>query len=323
MKLVIRRTLFALLGVIAAVIVYHQFARPDRNLDASLPKSGYIVTTIAQLSEPLARITANCKKIARVESLLGSGTDPHLYRLTRADVLKLRNADMIFYVGHKLEAQMEELLHSLGETKPVHALGAQLPPSLFLEVAPDIYDPHLWMDPNLWRQVLASAANTIADAFPDCRHHIQQGLRNYALNLQQLDQRIVDLFAKLPAERRMLVTSHDAFGYFGRRYDLQVMALQGISTDRQISVGQVDELVEQLIAKKVQVVFTESSISSRDMRAVIEGAASRGWQLRLGGTLYSDAMGAEGTEEATYIGMLVHNVRLIADSFDMKFVLRD
>lgn len=306
-----------------AAVVYPQFAGSDRAPDAVEPHGGYIVTTIAQLSEPLTRITAGCGPMIKVESMLGSGTDPHLYRLTRADVLKLRNADMIFYVGHKLEAQMEGLLHSLAKTKPVYALGEELEPTHLIEVAPHIYDPHLWMDPYLWSQILASAAASIADAWPDCRRRIQENWQHYARDLRQLDQRVMDLFAQLPVERRVLITSHDAFSYFGRRYDLQVMALQGISTDRQISVGQVDALVERLIAKNAQVVFTESSVSRRDMRAVIEGAASRGWQLRLGGTLYSDAMGAEGTAAATYIGMFEHNVRLIADSFDMEFVVRD
>ena len=177
------------------------------------------------------------------------------------------------------------------------------------------------MDPLLWKDVLAAASGKIADRFPECRAQIEIGAGNYEKRLKALDASILRLFAAVPLQQRTLVTSHDAFGYFGRRYDLEVMALQGISTDRQISVGRVDALVEQLIAKKVRAVFTESSVSRRDMRAVIEGAAERGWQLRIGGTLFSDAMGAAGTETATYIGMLTHNVGLIANSFDKKFTL--
>ncbi len=280
-----------------------------------------LVTSIAQLAEPLSKIVAGCDAIAGVGSLLGSGTDPHLYQLTRADVVRLRDADMIFYVGHRLEAQMEELLHSLERTKPVYALAEELPSTLLLKVASHTYDPHLWMDPLLWKDVLAVASGKIADRFPECRAQIEVGAGNYEKRLEALDARILRLFAAVPLQQRILVTSHDAFGYFGRRYDLEVMALQGISTDRQISVGQVDALVEQLIAKKVRAVFTESSVSRRDMRAVIEGAAERGWPLRIGGTLFSDAMGAEGTETATYIGMLAHNVGLIANSLDKKFTL--
>ena len=287
-----------------------------------------LVTSIAQLAEPLSKIVAGCDAIAGVGSLLGSGTDPHLYQLTRADVLRLRDADMIFYVGHRLEAQMEELLHSLERTKPVYALAEELSPILLLKVASNTntkntntYDPHLWMDPLLWNDVLAVASGKIANRFPECRAQIEAGMGNYEKRLEALDARILRLFAAVPLQQRILVTSHDAFGYFGRRYDLEVLALQGISTDRQISVGQVDALVEQLIAKKVRAVFTESSVSRRDMRAVIEGAAERGWPLRIGGTLFSDAMGAAGTETATYIGMLAHNVGLIANSFDKKFTL--
>ena len=274
-----------------------------------------IVTTIAQLAQPLSLIAGDC---AQVENLLGSGTDPHLYRLTRADVLKMRRADMIFYVGHLLEAQMVHLLDELAETKVVYAVGEMVDEQALLEVAPGVYDPHLWMDPLVWREVLDVAVAKIIAVVPSCRAAIETNSKNYFAWLQGLDSRIRFSLQQVPDAQRILVTSHDAFGYFGRSYDIEVLAIQGLSTDRQVSVRKINDLVDQLIEKKVNMVFIESSVSARDMNAVIEGAASRDHYIHLGGTLFSDAMGAEGTEEGTYIGMLMHNARLVAFSFGIE-----
>ena len=274
-----------------------------------------IVTTIAQLAEPLSLIAGDC---AQVENLLGSGTDPHLYRLTRADVLKMRKADMIFYVGHLLEAQMAHLLDELGETKVVYAVGEMVDEQALLEVAPGVYDPHLWMDPLVWREVLDLAVGRIIAAVPSCRAIIETNSKDYFTWLRGLDSRIRFSLRQVPDDQRILVTSHDAFGYFGRSYDIEVLAIQGLSTDRQVSVRKINDLVDQLIEKEINTVFIESSVSARDMNAVIEGAASREHYIRLGGILFSDAMGAEGTKEGTYIGMLMHNAQLIASSFGIK-----
>lgn len=274
-----------------------------------------VVTTIAQLAEPLSQITGGC---VAVESLLGSGTDPHLYRLTRADVLKMRSADMLFYVGHLLEAQMIHLLDELAATKPVYGLGEMLMEEHLLEVAEGVYDPHLWMDPLVWREVLVLAAAKISAEVPSCRSAMRIGSRDYFARLDRIDQLIETSLDKVPPARRLLVTSHDAFSYFGRRYDIEVLAIQGLSTDRQVSIRKLDQLIDQLVERRVEMVFIESSVSERNMRAVIEGAASQGHYVRLGGVLFSDAMGREGTREGTYLGMLAHNVNLIASSLGIQ-----
>ena len=275
-----------------------------------------VVTTVAQLADPLATIVGNC---AQVESILGSGTDPHLYRLARADVRKLRQADMIFFVGHLLEAQMVHLLSELGRTKPVYAAGEMIEEKYLLEVSPRVYDPHLWMSPLVWKQVIAVAVERLSIALPDCRAQLAAATAAYFSRLEKLDGIIEDILQQVPESRRVLVTSHDAFGYLGRSYDLEVLAVQGLSTDRQVSVKKIDNLVETLVTRRIPVVFIETSVSPRDMRAVMEGTAQRGHSLRLGGTLFSDAMGTG--ETGTYIGMLKHNVRLIAASFFLELQL--
>ena len=274
-----------------------------------------VVTTIAQLAEPLSHITSGC---VAVESLLGSGSDPHMYRLTRADVFKMRSADMLLYVGHLLEAQMIPLLNEMAATKPVYGLGEMLIEEQLLEVAEGIYDPHLWMDPLVWREVLTLAMARISDEVPSCRSAIQMASQDYFARLDRIDQLIENSLAKVPPTQRLLVTSHDAFGYFGRRYGIEVLAIQGLSTDRQVSIRKLDQLITQLVEKDVEVVFIESSVSARNMKAVIEGAANQGHYVRLGGVLFSDAMGREGTREGTYLGMLAHNVNLIASSFGIQ-----
>jgi len=274
-----------------------------------------VVTTIAQLAEPLSHITGGC---VEVESLLGSGSDPHLYRLTRADVLKLRSADMLLYVGHLLEAQMLHLLNELAATKPVYGLGEMLAEEHLLEVAEGVYDPHLWMDPLVWREVLTLALAKISDAVPSCRSTMQMASQDYFARLDRIDRIIETSLDKVPLTQRLLVTSHDAFGYFGRRYGIEVLAIQGLSTDRQVSIRKIDQLVNQLVEKDVEMVFIESSVSARNMKAVIEGAVNQGHYVRLGGVLFSDAMGREGTREGTYLGMLAHNVNLIASSFGIQ-----
>lgn len=274
-----------------------------------------VVTSIAQLAEPLNLIAGNC---VTVESLLGSGTDPHLYRLTRADLLKLHSADMLFYVGHLLEAQMIGLLEKLAEIKPVYPLGELVPREHLLEVAEGVYDPHLWMDPLVWREVLTLAVAKIGEAVPSCRVAMRAASENYFARLDRMDWIIETSLAQVPIDQRLLVTSHDAFGYFGRRYGIEVLAIQGLSTDRQVSVRKINQLVAQLVGRQVRMVFIESSVSARDMKAVIEGAADEGHYIRLGGVLFSDAMGRAGTNEGTYLGMLSHNVHLIASAFGIR-----
>jgi len=270
-----------------------------------------ILCTIAQIGQPLQRIAG---EHARVDWLLGEGVDPHSYRLTRRDVARLTGADMIFYNGLYLEAQMVEMMEALGERKPVLAVaeaaradedGSLLP----WDVGPG--DPHLWMDPALWRRAIAAAVATMSVADSTKRDAFAAGYEAFASDVQALESYAEEALATIPEQARILVTAHDAFGYFGRRFALQVEGIQGISTESEAGLKRIEDLVDLLVTRKVPAVFVETSVSERNVRALIDGAAARGHDVRIGGTLFSDAMGAPGTYQGTYLGMIDHNVTTI------------
>ncbi len=312
-------TAFLVIGLTASFMP-QQGQADDLDFKKERGKNYEVITSIAQLGEPLAHITESC---VYVKSLLGSGTDPHLYRLSRADVRKMHRSEMVLYVGHLLEAQMKPFLHLLSITKPVHPVGELINPNLMMEVEPGIHDPHLWMDPVLWSEVLQVAINIIINQYPACKETIMARANTYFYELGVLHEKTEKIFHLVPKEKRILVTSHDAFGYFGARFGIKVLAIQGISTDRQISINKINSLVDSLIEYNIKSVFVESSVSSRDILAVIEGAASRGHEIKIGGTLYSDAMGESGTLEGTYMGMLEHNIRTIATAWGVDTSILD
>jgi len=291
--------------ILAAILLLVAVAAPA----AAAPLR--VVATIAHLGEPLSRIAGDR---AQVESLLGEGIDPHLYRLSRSDVARLTGADVIFWNGLHLEAQMAEMLERLGRTKPVVAVGDRLDADGLLTDAEGARDPHIWMDPGLWRAALAVAVDTLVAADPEGAATYRAAAERYFAELDGVVRYADRVLATVPAESRMLVTAHDAFGYFGRRFGLEVRAIQGISTESEAGLKAIEDLIETLVERRIGAVFVESSVSDRGIRALIEGAASRGQQVRIGGRLYSDAMGEHGTYEGTYIGMLDHNVTVIAQA---------
>lgn len=270
-----------------------------------------VVATIAQLGEPLGRIAGDR---AQVDSLLGEGIDPHLYRLSRADVARLTGADVIFWNGLHLEAQMAEMLERLGHTKPVVAVGDRLDPANLATAVGGARDPHIWMDPKLWRAALAVAVETLVAADPEGAATYRAGVERYFAELDGLAGYAERVLATVPERSRVLVTAHDAFGYFGRRFGLEVMAIQGISTESEAGLKAVEDLVDTLVERRIGAVFVESSVSDRGIRALIAGAAARGHEVRVGGRLFSDAMGERGTYQGTYVGMIDHNVTAIARS---------
>lgn len=268
-----------------------------------------VVTTLAQIAEPLALIAG---PRARVSSLLGPGVDPHLYRLTRSDVARLTRADLVFYNGLHLEAQMEEMLQSLASRKPVVAIGAAIDPARLRGDDGPAHDPHVWMDPALWRVALEAAVATLIKADPAGADGYRSRARDYFQRLNHLQAYVGEVLATVPAGARVLVTAHDAFGYFGHAFGLEVLAIQGISTESEAGLRRIEELVDVLVRRRIGAVFVESSVSPRSVRALIDGAAARGHQVRIGGELYSDAMGSPGDYTGTYIGMLDHNASTVA-----------
>lgn len=277
-----------------------------------------IVATTAQIGDIVRNLTAGVPGV-EVKVLLGEGVDPHTYKLTRSDAAVLHGGDLVFFSGLHLEGKMGEVITELGAAgKRVVEVGAQLPRQQLLmpEGSAGQPDPHFWMDPELFTfatGVVSGEVFRLVSGNTEQTEKVTGNAREFNAKLRELDETIKAQMAAIPEGSRTLITSHDAFGYFGRRYGLSVHAVQGISTESEAGIADVQRLVDLIVSKKVPAVFVESSVSDRTLKAVIEQAAGRGHTVRIGGQLYSDAMGKPGTAEGTYIGMLRHNAKVIAE----------
>jgi manganese/zinc/iron transport system substrate-binding protein len=252
---------------------------------------------------------------AAISTLMGEGIDPHLYKPTRSDIEQLLGADIVFYNGLLLEGKMTDaLVRAASSGRAVVAVTERIDETTLLE--PDEfaghYDPHVWMDPRTWssavdvvRDVLIEQDSSNTDAFT-------ANADAYRAQIAALDAYSEDVLGTVPADRRVLVTAHDAFNYFGRRYGFEVVGIQGLSTESEAGVRDIERLVDLLVSRHIPAVFVESTVSERNIRALIDGARARGHTVVIGGSLFSDAMGASGTYEGTYIGMIDHNVTTIA-----------
>ncbi len=268
-----------------------------------------IVATTGMIADAAARLTG-----LPVASLMGPGMDPHGYRQTRSDIAKLARADLVLWHGLYLEAQMEEFLLHLARNRPVIAVAEALPRDQLRGNADYAkrFDPHVWMDPTLWALVVDEIARALSATLPQFAPQIAAALPDYQAEIAALDIYSREVLASVPPDARILVSAHDAFGYFGRAYGFEVQGIQGLSTNSEAGLSRIAELVNLLVARRVPAVFVETSVSDRAVRALIEGAAAKGHSLRIGGTLYSDAMGPEGSYEGTWLGMIDANVTTIA-----------
>lgn len=271
-----------------------------------------IVTTCGMVTDIVRHVVGD---EGTVTGLMGEGVDPHVYTPTRNDMTELLGADIVFYCGLTLEGRMSEQLRTLGESgKPVFALAEILEES-YLRSPPEFeghYDPHVWMDVSAWSRCVQSVADTMSKLDPEHAETYAGNAEAYRKQLAELDDYVRDAIASIPASQRVLVTAHDAFGYFGQAYDIEVRGVQGISTESEAGINDINRLVDFIVDRKVQAIFVESSVTAENIRAIIEGAADRGWEVAIGGELYSDAMGPPRTYEGTYIGMLDHNATTIA-----------
>lgn len=252
-----------------------------------------------------------------VTALMGPGVDPHLYKASADDVSVLSNADVIFYNGLHLEAKLGEILEKMQERGlPVHAVAEEIDPARLMQ--PDDYegqyDPHIWFDLSLWVVTVDPVVEALSEVDPDNAADYAANGEAYREQLRAMHEYATGQFATIPAQQRVLITAHDAFGYMGRAYDIEVMGLQGISTASEYGLRDVERVVNTLVERGIKAVFVESSISPRSIDAVISGAAAEGHTVVKGGELFSDAMGAEGTPEGTFLGMVRHNVDTIVSS---------
>jgi manganese/zinc/iron transport system substrate-binding protein len=269
-----------------------------------------IVTTTGMIEDAARRIGGDR---VTVRALMGPGVDPHLYKASQGDLGLLNGADIVFYNGLHLEGKMVDALEKLGRTKRVYAVSDSIDPTR-LRKPPEFdgnYDPHIWFDVKLWSEGLRRVVAGLKDADPEGAEVYDRNAKAYFAELDSLDKWVRSEIATVPKELRVLVTAHDAFGYFGRAYDIEVRGLQGISTVSEFGLADISSLVDMIATRKIKAVFVESSVPKRSIQAVVEGVKSKGHDVRIGGTLYSDAMGATGTPDGTYIGMVTANVRTI------------
>lgn len=252
---------------------------------------------------------------AKVETLMGAGVDPHLYKPTRSDIAKLSSADMVFYSGLMLEGKFGDALVRVATSgRKVFAVTELLPEDFLLE-PPEFqghFDPHVWMDPQAWSKAVEVVRDRLIQHEPQSTQIFQKNAALYLEKLRDLDLYTKRILDSVPKESRVLVTAHDAFNYFGRRYGFEVVGIQGISTESEAGVRDIEKLVELLVTRKIKAVFVESTVSERNMRALIAGAEAKGHKVEIGAKLFSDAMGTPGSYEGTYLGMIDHNVSSIA-----------
>lgn len=267
-----------------------------------------VVTTIAQIAEPLSVIGGDRFE---VRALMGPGVDPHLYQATQSDIRRLEEADVIFYNGLHLEANMLKAFEEMGKQKPVIAVAETVPEEKLLRDEDGAVDPHVWFDIDLWKEALEAAVEQMKATLEDAADELEANKTAYFAELDALKQEALDKMSRIPREQRVLVTAHDAFGYFGRMLDMRVVGLQGLSTEDEVGLTDIEDTIAILEEYRVPAVFVESSINPDKINAVLEGAKKRGLQVRLGGELFSDAMGEAGSPEGTYLGMYRHNVDTI------------
>ncbi|MGG7644203.1 metal ABC transporter solute-binding protein, Zn/Mn family [Rhodovulum sp. YNF3179] len=270
-----------------------------------------VVATTGMIADSARNVGGD---LVEVQALMGPGVDPHAYRQTRTDITATVKADLVLWNGLYLEAQMEEFLLDLGQEQPVVPVAEAVPENLLIgsEDYDGKFDPHLWMNPNLWSRVVLNIRDAMIDVYPEGEATFTANAEAYLDRLRELATYTTEVLASVPAESRILLTSHDAFNYFGNAYGFEVVGIQGISTESEAGLQRIAELVDMLIARDVRAVFVETSVSDRNIRALAEGARAEEHEVVIGGELYSDAMGEPGTYEGTYIGMIDSNATTIA-----------
>lgn len=272
-----------------------------------------IVVTTGQIADVVEEVGGNH---VSVEALMGPGVDPHLYKATQGDLEKLNNADMIFYNGLHLEGQMIEIFEKMSKEKTVTAIadGVQENDLLKDKENPDLHDPHIWFDIELWKDVTKKVTATLIKEYPEYEKNFKDNQNQYLEKLSDLQQYSKEKIQEIPEKQRVLVTAHDAFNYFGRSQGFEVRGLQGLSTESEYGVKDVQNLVDFLVKNKIKAIFVESSVSDKAMNAIIDGAKKKGHDVVIGGELYSDAMGAKDTKEGSYTGMYEHNINTIVEA---------
>jgi manganese/zinc/iron transport system substrate-binding protein len=270
-----------------------------------------IVTTTSMITDLVKNIGGD---YVNLQGLMGSGVDPHLYKASEGDVTKLVDANVIFYNGLHLEGKLVDVFEKMGNaTKTPIALGEELNKSTLIgsDYFASNYDPHVWFDIAYFKQFASKVAQVLSENDPANAENYKSNAETYLNELEALQSKIKATIETLPKEKRILVTAHDAFNYFGKAYDFEVVGLQGLSTATEAGVQDVQKLSAFIIERNIKAIFVESSVPKRTIEALQAAVKSKGHDVEIGGTLYSDALGNAGTAEGTYIGMFEYNVNTI------------
>jgi len=299
-------------GLTKLAAIAHALTAPA--LAVAQPKA---VATVGMLADVAQNVAGDC---VAIETMMGPGTDPHLYKASASDVKLLFGADAILYAGNNLEGQLGEVLEKLAARKPTKAVAeAAVPHDRLLAFAGAHYpDPHVWMDVSQWALTAPVIAEVLGALEPNCAGAMNARAEAYAAQLEALHEWVASSVATIPERQRILVTAHDAFAYYGRAYGIEVKGIQGISTESEAGIADIRATADLVVERNVPAVFIESTINPRTIQAVVDAAAGQGHQVALGPQLYSDAMGEAGTAAGTYIGMLHANTVSIVTALGGK-----
>lgn len=272
-----------------------------------------VVATIGMITDIVSQIGG---ERVQVSGLMGPGVDPHLYKASEGDVTRMAGADVIFYGGLHLEGKMTEVFERMRGRILTVAVTDGIDRSLLLK-PPEfqgVFDPHVWFDVTLWMKAVEQVADTLAGIDPQHGDVYMANAKAYLGKLSELHEYVKTRAGEVPASRRVLITAHDAFNYFGRAYGFEVLGLQGISTVSEAGTADIQSLAKFIVERKIPAVFVETSVSPRTIEALKEAVRARGFDVKIGGNLYSDAMGNPGTPHGTYIGMVRHNIDTIVSA---------
>jgi manganese/zinc/iron transport system substrate-binding protein len=307
------RRLLGAAAALAAVLVLAGCAEGAFRTPDVSGRQMRVVTTTNFITD-LARQVGGDR--VQVTGLMGPGVDPHLYKASARDVRTLRQGDLVLFGGLDLEGKMEDVFEELGRRRPVAAVTDGIPRAELLgtDQADETYDPHVWFDVSLWIHATREAAEAMSRVDPDGEQAYRANAEAYVAELRALDREVRDRIASVPRRSRVLVTSHDAFRYFGRRYGMEVVAIQGISTATEATTADIERVARVVADRRLNGVFLESSVPQQTIDAVLDAARDRGQPARIGGELFTDAAGDEGTPEGTYVGMVRANVNRIVEA---------
>ncbi len=300
-------------SILIIIVLFFLSCKKDTNVSSKDGKIN-IVTTTSQITDLVKVIVGNK---ANVQGLMGAGVDPHLYKASEGDVTKFYNSDVIFYNGLHLEGKLEDVFEKMrGQGKKTIAVSDALLKSDLIssEDFASSYDPHFWFSISYWEKAVSYVADQLVNLDPKNKSFYIKNADVYLDKLKKLEIENLAKLIDLPKAKRILVTAHDAFAYFGKNYDFNVVSLQGLSTATEAGVQDVQRISSFIIANNVKSIFIESSVPVRAVEALQAAVKSKGHQVTIGGTLYSDALGNPGTKEGTYLGMYEYNMNTITNA---------